>query len=244
MSDIASRLYGETAGGTLAGADVLPSSPAPAGAASSGGLADRLYKSATRQAVASAPVAPATAPAANPAPTADVEASKPAAEAKPPAAVQPNANGIAIPEHIAKMRAEDGTRRIYPAQTTFRDVPLEEFFGAVEGSTPERSAALAGELREIYADMGATLEDIRDIGNAVAGIAEQPTPETLAGWEKDARAALAERYDPDAGAKLQAAQALVKRDPRVAQILDQTGLGNHPAFVLKLVELADRRRGA
>lgn len=79
----------------------------------------------------------------------------------------------------------------------------------------------------------------------VSAALRPPTEETVAGWTESSRAGLRQDFGPRAGEALQAARALIKSNPKLAQFLDETGLGSHPSYVrlaaAKGMEL--RRRG-
>jgi hypothetical protein len=135
-------------------------------------------------------------------------------------------------------REERKSESFYSAQGMYRDV-----LPAAPDATPEQKQAIE-EWREVVADWQASSTDVRELVNVVSGLNELPTEETVAGWERDAKAELHRTFGKDADKALADAQALVARDPRVAQFLAVTGLGSHPRFVATLARLARSQRAS
>jgi hypothetical protein len=193
--------------------------------------ADRLFPSSVPSA---APAEPVQAPAAAP------EAAKPATAPQTPTAQAPadqpqEPASPEIPDAIRELR-DTVERRMYSAQKTFASVELQ-----VDGAAPELVSAATAELREMLADTGASVTDAREFME-LAQQTRAATPEARASMRAEAIAAVRERYRDDADAALADAQALAARDPRVANVLRVTGIGDHPKAVLKFIELARSTR--
>ncbi|CAM2158929.1 conserved hypothetical protein [Paraburkholderia tropica] len=198
-------------------------------------IADRLY-------AASTPATPATpASDANSTPQteaqaqADTPAEKPQTET--PATDAP-AQTPELPDAIRELR-NDPLRRMFSAQGTFAGVPLEESMQNI-GGTPAEVSAIASEWREVFADLGASPNDAREL----VMLAQQHganMPADAAGDGKlyaSAVDALVRQYGSDAQAALDDARALIARDPRLGSFLDKSRMGNDPRTVLKVVQLA------
>jgi len=142
-------------------------------------------------------------------------------------------------EAVLKMR-DTPERRMYPAERTFASVPVEAWLNPQ--LSPEERAAAAREMRETYADMSLRADEARDLHAVVDQITEQVTPETVQKWQGEAANEAVQRYGAAADEKLALAVKLVRRDPSVVDFLEKTGLGNHPRFVSKFIELAERER--
>jgi hypothetical protein len=119
-------------------------------------------------------------------------------------------------------RAADVGRALYSAQTTFGSVLPDD---AKDVFTDVPAA------REVAADMGL---DNNDAGELLSMMRQLPnvTEDDRAKWHADS---VALKIAP---ADLARARAFVARDPRVFDLLDRSGLGNHPAVVKRVVHLA------
>jgi hypothetical protein len=188
---------------------------------------------------ADAPAATA-APAAAPAATA---ADQPAAESTKPFAYleqnKPEPKGApadAVPENIRALREQDSDRRMFGAQKAFADVI------PIGNDWPEENKQAAAEWREILQDASLGTNEAKELVGIATSQREVPSAEVKAGWEASARAELQRVYGRDAEAVLADAMRLVQRDPRVAQFLEQTGLGSHPAYVMHAARIARQEK--
>lgn len=146
-----------------------------------------------------------------------------------------------LPENIKAMR-DTPERRLFSAQGSYAGVQLEAALKDVDTS-PEVKTAAAAELREIFADIGASSQDAQEIVDAASRLHAEPmTPERDATNANDAIGALNREFGNDAASALKAAQQMVTRDPRLARMLDASRLGNDPAVVVKLAYLARSQR--
>ncbi|MDR5743275.1 hypothetical protein QCE73_08920 [Caballeronia sp. LZ029] len=232
MSDfeaMASRLYGGSTPTTPQAQTVMQGEAAP--------IENRLYPDA-----APSPQA-APQPAAEPAAIESETASEKPQESAPQAEQTATEPGKPeLPDAIRELR-DDPTRRMFSPQGTFASVPLEDAMANV-AADPEVKAAVAHEFREIFEDIGASPQDAHELVTAARAFTAEPvTPERDASNVNSAIDALNRQYGKDAKSALATAQAMINRDPRLAQMLDRTRLGNDPKTVLKIVALARSNRG-
>lgn len=195
-------------------------------------IADRLYGKS------SVPSKPAE-PAAQTELAKTAEAAQTPVEAKP-ASETPTAPDE-LPDAIRELR-DDPLRRMFGAQGTYASVQLEEAMKDV-ATDPAIKTAAATEFREIFADIGASPQDARELVDAASRLHAEPmTPERDATNANDAIGALNREFGNDAASALKAARQMVTRDPRLARMLDASRLGNDPAVVVKLAYLARSQR--
>jgi hypothetical protein len=137
------------------------------------------------------------------------------------------------PEAIKALR-DTPERRMFSAQGTFASI-------AVEGEGVELAVVQSAnaELREIFADVGASPGDAAEILSLANQMRATPaTPEARLQMRDAAIDAVNRQYGQDAASVVADARALVARDPRIGKVLDSTGAGDHPNIVLKLISLA------
>lgn len=151
----------------------------------------------------------------------------------------------AVPEAIRQLRAEDPERAMFSPQVSHADVispaDLALSEGAEgEGLAPEGQQQVAFEIREILGgDLGLSNVEAKEIVTLAKGGA--PDEGTAQQWIAESTKLLLDRNSQNvekARDDLAFARALVARDPRVAHILDITGLGNHPKVVTLLAQKA------
>jgi hypothetical protein len=106
-------------------------------------------------------------------------------------------------------------------------------------------SAMSLELTAIARDVGFVgAEAIGEFGTAAREMARLDEA-GMASMEAEARARLVREHGAEGAEKaLEAARALVSRDQRVAQILNQTRTGSHPAVVARLAREAMKQRAA
>ncbi|MFM0261866.1 hypothetical protein [Paraburkholderia sediminicola] len=144
---------------------------------------------------------------------------------------------VEVPDAIAELR-NDPLRRLFSPQGTYAGVPLEAAIENAEGD-PALKAVVARETREWFADLGASTNDAQQLVDAASRFTAEPmTPERDAANANDAIGALNREFGNDAKSALRDAQQMVARDPRLARALDASRLGNDPAVVVKLAQLA------
>ena len=171
--------------------------------------------------------APAPAPGHAPAPVADVPA------------LTADAIIASVPADIAKLRAEP-SRRMYGTDAALVDALPDDVF---EGADPEVQAAIASEVRAIAGDVGLNAADLTSIREAVQ--VERATPMT-----EDQRVesreqivnALNAKFGKGAHQAWLDVRKYVALDPRRAALLQE--VGDHPATVLRLVDLAQAAKRA
>lgn len=135
---------------------------------------------------------------------------------------------------------ESSERKTYSAQRTFekdiQDHPADS----------EAERALRAEFREQAADLGLGGPEVRQLAQLVNTELREgiPTDETVARWGRQSLEDVRRQYGAQADARLAAANRLVKRDPGLARMLKNTGLGSHPDVVKLLVEKAWSQRAA
>jgi hypothetical protein len=71
-----------------------------------------------------------------------------------------------------------------------------------------------------------------------------PDERTAHRWREQSTKWIKDMYGHDAGRVLADARALVQRDPRLARMLRETGMSEHPAYVKQLCQAGRRARGA
>lgn len=139
---------------------------------------------------------------------------------------------IQVPENIAKLRAEDMERRMYPKALDGVDV---RWLG---------NPTVAGEFKEMLRDVGIGQQDYDELMGVRGELAGKlPSDEQRAQWRAQTVDMLNRQYGKDAPAMVEAAKQLVQRDARWKQIAD-LGLGDHPVWVAKFIDLARRQRAA
>ncbi len=158
---------------------------------------------------------------------------------KPPAGAEDfDALPPELPEKVREIR-DTPERKIYEAGKMYQDI---EFEPIPVDATPEEIKAIEEgyrEVREMFADFELTSGEARQVATLVRQCASAPPDEaTLAGWRAEAEKELTRVYGTEAREALTLARQLVARDPRVAHILEVTGLGSHPEFVLGLAQKA------
>ena len=201
-------------------------------------------KPASPAPAASAAPAPATtAPAASPATSKASEwltGSTPRAPATPEQAPGPD-----VPPSIAELRKADSASSLYTPEGMHGQAVREVFDTWIDPmATAEQRTATFRELANITTDIGASHQDLRNFASYVTQLERNPPTEQQ---EHDMQVkcgqVLRERYGADADRMADMARRLVARDPRIAEYLNETGLGNHPDVVLRFVELAQSEQG-
>lgn len=173
-------------------------------------------------------------------------ASQPAqAEAKtPPMAtrIYPEpaaAKAEALPPEVAALR-EDPARRMFDAERTYAPTGLLTLF--------EGQANAKDEVRtwsNVLADHEASSQEASTVIDLVRSVRrEPPTDEVVDGWGRSTMNELQARYGDRTASVISDAKRLVSRDPRVEQLLYESGLGNHPKVVSMLIEKAASLRAA
>jgi hypothetical protein len=162
---------------------------------------------------ATTPTTPATAPA--PAPAAPAA---PAATPAPPKGDEQTAAEVLF----------DGANDHGDAERAIQNTLIE-----TDLTTPEEAAAVAQEWRPVFQTLQLNSSESTAMANLGAAVYRNPpSPETLAGWANEAKAALLQDFGPGGvGQALADAKAWVARDPKLVQYLNETGLGSHPSVV-------------
>ena len=154
---------------------------------------------------------------------------------------------------VQAVRAADGVaRQLYPDTGAFGGKldgtggPLQPLAAALNpGVAPDLLAQRTASLASALVDVGAHRTFVADLAVLAQAVTTTPlTPAQIAEYKVEALTALKERFGEDAGMRLKDAMALAKRDPRLAQVLDKTGLGHHPRVVLEFAEMARTARAA
>lgn len=198
----------------------------------------------------------ASDPPAAQAPTAKPVASDPPADPLADAAAviyrdKPKPKGAPadqVPPVVRDLREQDDARKMFSPQNDYRDSGLEDALAGVAEVADDVKAAAAAEYREIFADNGLNTTEARDVVSLARELVANPPDETTQQtWQADGWKDLVRTYGGEKGATeaLELAKRLVMRDPRVAQLLDHTRLGNHPRIIKLMVEKArsERSRG-
>lgn len=152
----------------------------------------------------------------------------------------------------AKPRDEPADE-IEKAERFFAESPIfEDPKRAIENAalenleTPEVAREIAAQYEPWMQEFQLNSSEASELTQlGVSATMSPPNDEALANWSEASRAGLRQDFGPRAGEALQAARQLIKSNPKLAQFLDETGLGNHPSYVRlaasKAMEL--RRRG-
>ncbi|MCQ4325765.1 hypothetical protein CXK94_08370 [Stutzerimonas stutzeri] len=161
------------------------------------------------------------------------------AEAKSEAKTAPAAPLVEVPADIQAMReqarAEDPALRMYPPEKQITAIS-ENAFDSVPDMPQEQRVAVAHELRRMTADLGFGNNDVSELNNRIRQIEANPLDVGQA--RAEASKLLVREFGKDADRALADARKLVMRDPRVAQIIEQTGLGDDPQTILKFAKQA------
>jgi len=182
--------------------------------------------------------APVQAPVAAPAPSAaPVSAPAPAPETP---AITVEAIAANVPADIAKLRAEP-SRRLYGTDAALVDVlPDADVF---DGADPEVQAAMATEVRAIAADVGLSATDLTLIRQAFQDVRTTPlTDDQRVENREQIVDALNAKFGQGAHQAWLDVRKFVALDPRRAALIQE--VGDHPATVLRLVDLAQAAKRA
>jgi len=181
-----------------------------------------------------------------PAADANQSAEKPAAEKPVEKTAEAGDFKISVPENVAKLRGESTDRRLFNADFYKSTDGLDATFEGAE--TPaEHLTAATREIREMALDLRLEPNQFRDVVPLFAQhLKSPPDGKTAAEWRGQAQTELERVYgSKDEAAKAaDLARALVQRDPRLAAMLDRSGLGSHPQIVVLLAERARALRQA
>jgi hypothetical protein len=143
------------------------------------------------------------------------------------------------PDAVKALRDADKDRRMFSPQRAYASDLPASIFDRVEGITAEVREQAAGVWREVAADLQIPPVEVREL----VGIfqAPPPPPEVQEANRSASMKWLIDQHGDRAGHVLEAAQALVARDPRVAALLDHSGAGDNPKVVAKIVASALRQ---
>lgn len=130
---------------------------------------------------------------------------------------------------------ESADRRMFDAQTTYRDALPDDVFKSDQHSA-EDSAKAAREVREIAADLDLGPDEFKGLYQRAIDLRVEPLPE--ADQVAEAINALNARFGNSAKQALRDARLLIERDIRMAKIIEGWGLGNDPHTIVTLAEKA------
>jgi hypothetical protein len=158
--------------------------------------------------------------------------------------VEPERHGH-IPEAIRALRESDTEREQFRAANAYTAL-LDDLAATARDVPDEYKAVINKEIGEVFADLRFSGDDARLFINTLSGITRPPDEASLRKSEAETYARLVEQHG-EGGAKqaLALAQKLALRDPRVATLLDASGLGSDLGIVNLFVRLAreERARG-
>lgn len=189
---------------------------------------------------------PSMRPAAQPVPSesaanADSQAATTTTEQPNPA--DPPAYKLApVPAEVMAERMKDHGRRLYSPQGIYGQVIPHTMLDDAQEYPKEFKAEIVQEMREMAADLGASVKDVAEFRAIVNSITQAPTHEQREGWHEQAKARLNSEYGQGAARALRDAQKFVSRDPRLVAMLNANQLGDHPDTVLKFARLAAEAR--
>lgn len=164
----------------------------------------------------------------------DVEGDKD--EQQPPVQITPEAVRAAIPPEILEQR-KTNERVLYGAQAEFAKSIPDSDFRSLE---PLAREAVAGELREMAADLGLVPADIPDLTKALNN--PPMTEEARISAREQAVALLNQNFGHGAYQAWLDARRFVAADPRRAAILERAG--DDPKTVLRIAKLAQQAKVA
>ena len=103
---------------------------------------------------------------------------------------------------------------------------------------PEDVQQIADDASELFADARLAPAEAEKLYKLMARQASAGPADdaTVAGWTREARDRLRERFGDSAKSKLEAAQAFVNNRPELAAFLRESGVGSHPDIVMALAE--------
>jgi hypothetical protein len=147
-----------------------------------------------------------------------------------------------VPEEIRALRESDSGREEFRAVNDYAAL-LDELAATARDIPDEYKAIINREISEVFADLRFTGDDARLFIKTLSGITKAPDEATQREWATNAHQQLVQLHG-EGGTKeaLALAQQLAKRDPRVASMLEATGLGNHPEIVRLFVSRAQEER--
>lgn len=154
---------------------------------------------------------------------------------------------------VQAVRAADGVaRQLYPDTGAFggkldgTGSPLRPLAAALNpGVAPDVLAQRTASLASALVDVGANRSFVADLAVLAGSLVATPlTPAQIADFKAQSLIALQERFGADTDMRLKDAMKLAKRDPRLSQVLEKTGLGHHPRVVLEFAEMARTARAA
>lgn len=134
-----------------------------------------------------------------------------------------------LPPEVQALRDADLARQVYDDRTQYAAAGIDKALGelGIEGQAADLAHR---EWAGAFADMGMDAQDAAQV--VAVAMVDEPTDEQVEAWRGEAEAALQETYGADDWQQaLSDARLLVKRDPRVKDFLNRTGLGSHPTVV-------------
>jgi hypothetical protein len=170
----------------------------------------------------------------------------PAAAAPAPAARQSTTqdDGLTPPAAVAQARKANQTIEDRMFAGTPINLGADDLFddGAsqahIDAANAETGRVLVNDFALPATDAKETLNVLREAR------ANPPTAAQLGEMSRDAYKRVQEKYGKSANQVLNDAKRLIARDPRVVRVLNETGMGNHPAIVMKACESALRLKAA
>lgn len=142
----------------------------------------------------------------------------------------------AVPKAVREARSAPD-RLLYGAAQTEHAESVTAADFAHPNVPPEVSAAIAGEVREMFSDLGFTGAESKAFVAAVkAHDPKTASPDACID-------ALNAEFGMQAAQAAEAARQMVARDPRLARGMIQNGVGNNPQIALAIARAAMRQRG-
>lgn len=140
-----------------------------------------------------------------------------------------------LPPEVKALRDADPARQVYDDRTAYKGAGIDKALAelGIEGQAADLAHR---EWAGVFADAGL---DAQTASTLVEVAKASYSDETMQAWPEQAKASLREAFgEDDWQHALNDARLLVKRDPRVAKHLDETGLGNHPTVVRVIAQRA------
>jgi hypothetical protein len=149
-----------------------------------------------------------------------------------------------LPPKIRELRENDATRKMFDPKLAFQGIGIEEFLESAPGMSIAEKSTAAAEFREMFQDLGMSDPEARGFVSLLRQYsASPPEAATRSQWESQAYKRLVELNGQKGAAEaIELARFLVKRDPRIGLLLEESQLGSHPEIVEQMVRWARRER--
>lgn len=157
------------------------------------------------------------------------------------------AAGLETPPELLEERAARPGAKLYGNTPPLPADVIEDIGKTVDALTPGTDGTLRDAVALEYAytakSLGLNVLEAKELVTA-ARTEAMPDARTARRWREQSAKWIKDTYGHDAAQVLADARALVARDHRLAHMLRETGLSEHPAYVKQLCQAGRRARGA